>query len=61
MQCLGASGACHMGAVFLNLHYAPFRNGQLGKLYIPEQTWGKSLLATTLFRIKKLIGGFSMQ
>ncbi|KAG6013922.1 hypothetical protein E4U43_007045 [Claviceps pusilla] len=39
MQCLGASGACHMGAVFVSRHYAPFRNGERGKIYIPEQTW----------------------
>ncbi|KAG5981320.1 hypothetical protein E4U55_003071 [Claviceps digitariae] len=39
MQCLGASGACHMGAVFGYRHYAPFRDGQGAKVYIPEQTW----------------------
>lgn len=49
MQCLGASGACHMGAVFINLHYAPFQNGGIGKIYIPEQTWGEASLSTTFF------------
>ncbi|PHH82419.1 hypothetical protein CDD83_3276 [Cordyceps sp. RAO-2017] len=39
MQCLGASGACHMGAVFLKLHYEPFKNGLPGKVYIPSETW----------------------
>ncbi|KAG6009347.1 hypothetical protein E4U21_002655 [Claviceps maximensis] len=39
MQCLGASGACHMGAVFLDRHYEPFRDGECRKVYIPEQTW----------------------
>ena len=42
MQCLGASGACHMGAVFLKLHYEPFKSGQPGKVYIPSETWGET-------------------
>lgn len=44
MQCLGASGACHMGAVFVSRHYAPFRDDERGQIYIPEQTWGASSL-----------------
>ncbi|KJZ77311.1 hypothetical protein HIM_03035 [Hirsutella minnesotensis 3608] len=39
MQCLGATGACHMGAVFLKLHYEPFRDSPPGKVYIPSETW----------------------
>ncbi|KAG5942882.1 hypothetical protein E4U53_007149 [Claviceps sorghi] len=39
MQCLGASGACHMGAVFVHGHYAPFHDGEPADVYIPEQTW----------------------
>ncbi|KAM3539828.1 hypothetical protein ARSEF1564_007269 [Beauveria bassiana] len=38
MQCLGASGACHMGALFLKLHYGPFQ-GQPGNIYMPAETW----------------------
>ncbi|KAI1324632.1 aspartate aminotransferase [Xylariaceae sp. FL0255] len=41
MQCLGASGACHMGALFLKKHYkTPGNRGANNtKVYIPEETW----------------------
>ena len=43
MQALGASGACYMGAKFLRMHYEPYRSNSKGKVYIPAETWGKSL------------------
>ena len=48
MQCLGASGACHMGALFLKLHYEPFKHGQPRKVYIPAESWGKLGLPLSL-------------
>ncbi|KAI1826173.1 aspartate aminotransferase [Xylaria intraflava] len=39
MQCLGASGACHMGALFLKKYYEPLKDGKSGKIYIPRETW----------------------
>ncbi|KAL4782545.1 aspartate aminotransferase, cytoplasmic [Aspergillus varians] len=39
MQTLGGSGACHMGAVFLNKHYGPWNAGAPRKVYIPAETW----------------------
>ncbi|KAL8920834.1 MAG: hypothetical protein Q9208_006006 [Pyrenodesmia sp. 3 TL-2023] len=41
MQTLGASGACHMGALFLKRHYGPWKNGETDKkrVYIPLQSW----------------------
>jgi len=43
MQTLGASGACHMGAKFLRLHYEPYRENTRRRVYIPKETWGKFL------------------
>jgi aspartate/tyrosine/aromatic aminotransferase len=40
MQALGASGACHMGALFLKLHYGPWKSGAPTRVYIPAETWG---------------------
>ncbi|KAI1144950.1 aspartate aminotransferase [Nemania diffusa] len=39
MQCLGASGACHMGALFLRKYYEPLQKGTSQKIYIPNETW----------------------
>jgi aspartate aminotransferase len=44
MQALGASGACHMGAMFLRAHYEPYKTKGLGVIYIPSETWGKFAL-----------------
>lgn len=41
MQTLGASGACHMGAKFLRLHYEPYKANNKSKMYIPAESWGK--------------------
>jgi hypothetical protein len=43
MQALGASGACHMGAKFLKIHYGPYKSNPERKVYIPRETWGKYL------------------
>ena len=40
MQALGASGACHMGALFLKLHYGPWKAGAPKRVYIPAEIWG---------------------
>lgn len=42
MQCLGASGACHMGAAFLRQHYGPYKSNPNGNVYLPSETWGES-------------------
>ena len=42
MQAIGASGACHMGALFLKHHYGPFNEKSAKKIYIPAETWGKN-------------------
>ncbi|KZP33460.1 aspartate aminotransferase [Athelia psychrophila] len=40
MQALGASGACHMGTLFLKLHYGPWNTGAAcRKVYIPAESW----------------------
>ncbi|KAF4465927.1 Pyridoxal phosphate-dependent transferase major region subdomain 2 [Fusarium albosuccineum] len=39
MQALGGSGACHMGAKFLRMHYEPYKANPRGKVYIPAETW----------------------
>ncbi|KAF1964095.1 aspartate aminotransferase [Bimuria novae-zelandiae CBS 107.79] len=39
MQALGASGACHMGARFLKMHYGPYKSNPERKVYIPRETW----------------------
>ncbi|KAF2126173.1 PLP-dependent transferase [Dothidotthia symphoricarpi CBS 119687] len=39
MQTLGGSGACHMGARFLRMHYEPYQSNVRGKVYIPSETW----------------------
>ncbi|KAF2623211.1 aspartate aminotransferase [Macroventuria anomochaeta] len=39
MQTLGGSGACHMGARFLRMHYEPYKFNPRGKVYIPAETW----------------------
>ncbi|KAF8252249.1 PLP-dependent transferase [Wilcoxina mikolae CBS 423.85] len=39
MQTLGGSGACHMGALFLKLHYRPWKAGVPRRVYIPNETW----------------------
>jgi hypothetical protein len=43
MQALGASGACHMGAKFLKIHYGPYKSNPERRVYIPRETWGKYL------------------
>lgn len=41
MQTLGASGACHMGALFLKHHYGPWKvAGTPRKVYVPAESWG---------------------
>ncbi|KAF4629851.1 hypothetical protein G7Y89_g8285 [Cudoniella acicularis] len=39
MQTVGASGACHMGAMFLRAHYETYKSKPSGNVYIPAQTW----------------------
>ncbi|GAQ11466.1 aspartate aminotransferase, cytoplasmic isozyme 1 [Aspergillus lentulus] len=39
IQTLGGSGACHMGAVFLDRHYSPWKKGAPKRVYIPKETW----------------------
>ncbi|KAF8534753.1 aspartate aminotransferase [Trichophaea hybrida] len=39
MQTLGGSGACHMGALFLKLHYGPWKADVPRRVYIPTKTW----------------------
>ncbi|KAH9882570.1 hypothetical protein J1614_000806, partial [Plenodomus biglobosus] len=39
MQTLGGSGACHMGAQFLRMHYEPYKVNPRGNVYIPAETW----------------------
>ncbi|KAF7985588.1 hypothetical protein HWV62_3879 [Athelia sp. TMB] len=39
MQALGASGACHMGTLFLKLHYGPWNAGAPRRVYIPAESW----------------------
>ncbi|GIK01978.1 hypothetical protein Aspvir_006021 [Aspergillus viridinutans] len=39
VQTLGGSGACHMGAVFLDRHYSPWKEGAPKRVYIPKETW----------------------
>lgn len=42
MQALGASGACHMGAMLLRKHYQPYKSSvSEGRVYIPGETWGE--------------------
>ncbi|KAB8068852.1 pyridoxal phosphate-dependent transferase [Aspergillus leporis] len=39
VQSLGGSGACHTGAVFLDRHYRPWKEGVTKRVYIPKETW----------------------
>ena len=42
MQALGASGACHMGALFLKLHYGPWKvAGAEQRVYILAESWSE--------------------
>jgi len=42
MQALGASGACHMGALFLKLNYGPWQAaGADRRVYIPVESWSE--------------------
>lgn len=47
MQALGGSGACHMGAKLLRMHYEPYKVGARGTVYIPKDTWGKYYTSRT--------------
>ncbi|KAJ5995366.1 hypothetical protein N7481_002343 [Penicillium waksmanii] len=38
-QTLGASGGCHVGAVFLKLHYGPWKNIDAPEIFLPGDTW----------------------
>ena len=39
MQALGASGACHAGALFLKLHYEPWKCQKSPRVLIPAESW----------------------
>ncbi|KAF8580284.1 aspartate aminotransferase [Ramaria rubella] len=39
VQTLGASGACHVGALFLKYHYGPWKADVPRKVYIPAESW----------------------
>ncbi|KAE8373752.1 aspartate aminotransferase, cytoplasmic [Aspergillus bertholletiae] len=39
VQTLGGSGACHMGAAFLERHYGPWKEGAPKRVYVPNETW----------------------
>ncbi|KAJ5379168.1 hypothetical protein N7509_012287 [Penicillium cosmopolitanum] len=38
-QTLGASGGCHVGAVFLKQHYGPWKNIEAPDIFLPGDTW----------------------
>jgi aspartate aminotransferase len=43
-QTLGASGGCHVGAVFLKNHYGPWKQTGNAEIFLPTETWCKSLM-----------------
>jgi aspartate aminotransferase len=50
MQALGASGACHMGALFLKLNYGPWQAaGADRRVYIPTESWSELFPHPLLF------------
>lgn len=50
MQALGASGACHMGALFLKLNYAPWQAAGVDRrVYIPTESWSEPYPRPLLF------------
>ncbi|CAI7583639.1 unnamed protein product [Penicillium glandicola] len=38
-QTLGASGGCHVGAVFLKQHYGPWKANGNAEIFLPVETW----------------------
>lgn len=41
-QTLGASGGCHVGAVFLKSNYGPWKENVNAEIFLPSDTWCKS-------------------